>query len=243
MLHLLKKELTGFFSSLTGYIIIAIFLLSTSLFVWVFPGDGNVLNSGYAHLAPLFAMAPWLFLFLVPASTMRLFSEEKKSGTLDLLLTKPLSDMQIVVAKYLAGLSIVALSLLPTLIYYLSVSLLAMPAGNVDHGAILGSYLGLFFLAAIYTAIGVLASSLTPNQIVSFLAAMALSFVFFVGFDSLAALAGHNRLGYYLRQIGINEHYLSISRGVVDSRDVVYFISMIVIFLVLTKIKIQSRKW
>ena len=243
MYNLFRKELVSFFSSLTGYIVIIIFLLSTGLFMWVFPGNMNLLDMGYAHLTPLFSMAPWVFLFLSPAVTMRMFSEEKKSGTLNLLLTKPISDFQIVLAKYFAGLTIVTLSLLPTLIYYYSVYQLASPIGNIDNGATIGSYLGLFFLASIYVAIGIFASSLSQNQIVAFLIALVLSFLIYVGFESIGTLAGNYQTGYYLRQLGINEHYKSISRGVIDSRDIIYFISMVIIFLLFTKTKLQSRKW
>lgn len=243
MYPLFKKELIGFFSSLTGYIVIVVFLLSTGLFLWVFPGNMNLLETGYAHLSPFFALAPWIFLFLVPAVSMRLFTEEKKTGTLNLIFTKPISDMKIVLAKYFAGLTIVILSIIPTLIYYYSVSRLASPVGNMDHGATIGSYFGLFFLAAIYVAIGVFSSSLTSNQIVAFIIALTLCFTFFVVFDSLATLMGNSYVGFYLRQIGINEHYLSISRGVIDSRDIIYFVSMVILFLLFTKVKLQSRKW
>ena len=243
MLKLYQKELVGFFSSLTGYIVIIIFLLSTSLFIWVFPGSTNIPEMGYAHLAPLFSIAPWVFLFLAPAVTMRFFSEEKKTGTLSLLLTKPISDFQIVFAKFLAGLTIIALALIPTLIYYYSIYRLASPVGNIDHGATIGSYIGLFMLASIYVAIGVFASSLTQNQIVAFLISFSLSFFIFVGFDALGALAGNSEMGFYLRQMGIHEHYRSISRGVIDLRDIIYFISIVSLFLLLTKTKLQSRKW
>ncbi len=243
MYPLFRKELTGFFSSLTGYIVIVIFLLSTGLFMWVFPGSMNLIDTGYAHLNPFFALAPWVFLFLAPAVTMRLFSEEKKTGTLNLLFTKPITDFQIVLAKYLAGLSIVILAIIPTLIYYYSLSRLASPVGNLDHGATIGSYFGLFFLASIYVAIGVFSSSLSQNQIVAFLIGLSICFFFFTGFDSLGTLTGNYQIGYYFRQVGINEHYLSISRGVIDTRDIVYFVSMVIIFLLFTKTKLQSRKW
>lgn len=243
MLKLYQKELVGFFSSLTGYIVIIIFLLPASLFIWVFSGTTSIPEAGYAHLTPLFNIAPWLFLFLSPAVTMRFFSEEKKTGTLYLLLTKPISDFKIVFAKFSAGLTIVALALIPTLIYYYSVYRLASPVGNIDHGATIGSYVGLFLLAAVYVAIGTLGSSLTQNQIIAFLISLALSFFVFVGFDSLGALASNSEIGFYLRQMGINEHYRSISRGVIDLRDIIYFLSTVILFLLLTKTKLQSRKW
>jgi ABC-2 type transport system permease protein len=243
MLTLFRKELSSFFTSLTGYIVVIIFLLVNSLFMWVFPGSVNVIESGYANLDALFIMAPWVFLFLVPAVTMRLFSEEKKSKTIDLLLTRPLSDFQIVFAKYLAGFSIVLISLLPTLVYYVSIWLLGDPVGNIDVGGTWGAYIGLLFLASIYVAIGVFASSLTENQIVSFLIAVSLSFIFYVGFESISQLDAFEQISFFIKNIGINEHYSSISRGVIDSRDIIYFLAVITIFLLFTRTVLQSRKW
>ncbi|PLX25052.1 MAG: gliding motility-associated ABC transporter permease subunit GldF [Salinivirgaceae bacterium] len=243
MLTLFRKELSSFFTSLTGYIVVIIFLLVNSLFMWVFPGSINVIDSGYANLDALFIMAPWVFLFLVPAVTMRLFSEEKKSKTIDLLLTRPLSDFQIVFAKYLAGFSIVLISLLPTFVYYISVWMLGDPVGNIDVGGTWGAYIGLLFLASIYVAIGVFASSLTENQIVSFLIAVSLSFIFYVGFESISQLDAFEQFSFFIKNIGINEHYSSISRGVIDSRDIIYFLAVITIFLLFTRTVLQSRKW
>ena len=243
MFTLYKKELRGFFTSLTGYITVILFLLINSLFMWVFPGKINVINSGYANLDTLFIMAPWVFLFLVPAATMKLFSDEKRMGTLDLLLTKPISDLQIVLAKYLAGVSIVFISILPTFIFYISIWKLGDPVGNLDVGATWGAYIGLMFLASIYAAIGTFASSLTDNQIVSFLVAIAISFLLYIGLDSIAQAAYLSNISYYISNIGINAHYTSISRGVIDSRDVMYFLSIIVIFILFTRTVLQSRKW
>ena len=243
MLTLFRKELSSFFTSLTGYIVVIIFLLVNSLFMWVFPGSINVIDSGYANLDALFIMAPWVFLFLVPAVKMRLFSEEKKSKTIDLLLTRPLSDFQIVFAKYLAGFSIVLISLLPTFVYYISVWMLGDPVGNIDVGGTWGAYIGLLFLASIYVAIGVFASSLTENQIVSFLIAVSLSFIFYVGFESISQLDAFEQFSFFIKNIGINEHYSSISRGVIDSRDIIYFLAVITIFLLFTRTVLQSRKW
>mgnify|MGYP006273712539 CR=1 FL=1 len=243
MWTLFRKELSSFFTSLTGYIVVIIFLLINSLFMWVFPGSINVVDSGYANLDALFIMAPWVFLFLVPAVTMRLFSEEKKTGTIDLLLTRPLSDMQIVLAKYLAGTGIVLISIIPTFVYFYSIWQLGDPVGNLDLGGTLGAYIGLLFLASIYVAIGVFASSLSDNQIISFLIAVSISFVFYVGFDSLAQLSSTETLAFYVKNLGINEHYSSISRGVIDSRDIIYFLAVITIFLLFTRTVLQSRKW
>ena len=243
MFALLRKEIGSFFSSITGYVVVIVFLLINSLFMWVFPGEFNLLDSGYANLDTLFIISPWVFLFLVPAITMRLFSEEKKSGTIELLLTRPLSDFTIVFAKYLTALMLVLFSLLPTVIYYISIYLLGNPVGNLDSGGIFGSYIGLFFLAGIYISIGLFSSSLTDNQIVAFIFSMILCFVFYFGFDALAGLPIFKGFDSLLVEMGINEHYRSISRGVIDSRDVVYFISIIAVFLFLTKTVLSRRKW
>lgn len=243
MLALFKKEILTFFSSITGYLVVIVFLVVTSLFLWVVPGDLNILYSDYASLEPLFYIAPWIYLFLVPAVTMRLFAEEKKSGTIELLLTRPLKEFQIVMAKYLAGVTLVIISLLPTFIFYFSVNQLSNPVGNMDYGATWGSYIGLFFLAAVYVSIGVFSSSLSDNQIVSFVIAVLLCFVFFYGFEALASVPSLKNKSSVLAFLGINDHYKSISRGVVDTRDVVYFISVIVLFIYLTKTVLNSRKW
>lgn len=243
MYTLFKKEISEFFSSLTGYIVIIIFLLINGLFIWVFPGDFNVLDSGYATMDTLFFIAPWVFLFLVPAVTMRMFSDEKKLGTIELLLTRPITELQIILAKYFAGLVLVLFSLLPSLIYFLSVYLLGSPVGSIDAGGTWGSYIGLFFLSGIYVAIGVFASSLTHNQIVSFLIAMLLSFFFYMGFDALSAVDFLSGIEELLIGLGISDHYRSLSRGVIDTRDVVYFLSVIGVFVLFTKIILESRKW
>ncbi len=242
MIPLFIKEINVFFSSLTGYIVIIIFLLLNSLFIWVFPGDFNILDSGYSGIESLFVIAPWVFMFLVPAITMRLFAEEKRSGTIELLFTKPLSELEIIFAKYFAGLSLVLLSLLPTLVYFLTVYLLGKPIGNIDTGGTWGAYIGLFFLAAIYTSIGIFASSITENQIIAFLLAMLFSFMFYLGFDSIASIIPGN-LAAWITSFGIDIHYKSLSRGVIDLRDVVYYISVVAIFILLTKTVLESRKW
>ncbi|MDX2443300.1 MAG: gliding motility-associated ABC transporter permease subunit GldF [Bacteroidales bacterium] len=243
MLALFRKEISSFFSALTGYVVIAIFLLANSLFIWVFPGDLNVLDSGYASLDTLFFIAPWVFLFLIPAITMRMFSEERRTGTIELLFTKPLSDLEVILAKYFAGLMLVVFSLLPTLIYYISVYLLGSPMGNIDVGGFWGSFIGLFFLAGVYVAIGLFTSSFTDNQIISFLFAILLSFILYTGFDSISSLPLFQSVNQLIAAIGINEHYKSMSRGVIDSRDIVYFLGIIILFIFTTKFVLQSRKW
>jgi ABC-2 type transport system permease protein len=240
MISIFRKELRSFFSNATGYIVIGIFLLLTGLFLWVIPGQYNIIDAGYANVDGLFYLAPWLFLFLCPAVTMRLFAEEKQTGTWELLVTKPLSRLQLVLGKYFAGWVLVALALLPTLIYYFSVSYLAEPVGNVDSGAFWGSFIGLFFLAGVYVAIGTFSSSLSNNQIISFVVALVLSFFFYYGFDLLASFFTSGQAIQYLESIGINSHYKSMSRGVIDSRDVIYFVSVSVIFILATVKKIKN---
>jgi len=240
MISIFRKELRSFFSNATGYIVIGIFLLLTGLFLWVIPGQYNIIDAGYANVDGLFYLAPWLFLFLCPAVTMRLFAEEKQTGTWELLVTKPLSRLQLVLGKYFAGWVLVALALLPTLIYYFSVSYLAEPIGNVDSGAFWGSFIGLFFLAGVYVAIGTFSSSLSNNQIISFVVALVLSFFFYYGFDLLASFFTSGQAIQYLESIGINSHYKSMSRGVIDSRDVIYFVSVSVVFILATVSKIKN---
>ena len=243
MLTLFKKELNAFFSSLTGYIVIVVFLISNGLFLWVFPGENNIIENNYASLSPLFNMAPWIFLFLIPALTMRMFSDEKQSGTIEILFTKPISDIQIILSKYLAGITLAIFALLPTLIYFASVYYLSNPVGNIDIGGFWGSFIGLIFLSSVYVAVGIFASSTTKNPIVSFIVAMVLSFFIYIGFDFIGYLDIFKGIENFVINLGINEHYRSISRGVIDSRDVLYFLSSIVLFLGLTQIVLDSRKW
>jgi len=243
MAALLWKEISEFFSTVTGYVVVIVFLLANSLFLWIFPGDTNVLDSGYASLDTFFMMAPWIFLFLVPAVTMRSFAEESRSGTLELLFTRPLTDMQIVLGKYFAGVVLVLVSLLPTLIYVVSVWMLGDPPGNLDMGGIWGSYVGLFFLALIYVAIGIFSSSLTGNPIVAFIIAVLLSFVLYIGFDYLSSMGAFHKVNFLVIRAGINEHYRSMSRGVLDSRDILYFLGVIALFLWMTRFVLQSRRW
>ncbi|MDP2335631.1 MAG: gliding motility-associated ABC transporter substrate-binding protein GldG [Bacteroidota bacterium] len=242
MFSLLKKEITSFFGSLTGYVVVFVFLLATSLFLWVFPGNYNIPDGGYASLDGLFSLAPWVYLFLVPAVTMRLFAEEKRLGTMEVLLTRPLSVFQIVFAKFLAGLLLVSISLLPTLIYFYSVYALGNPIGCIDTGGTWGAYLGLFFLAAIYVAIGLLASALTDNPVFAFIMALFLSFLAYLGFDLVGSMQLPSAIQQLIIGFGINEHYASISRGVVDSRDLIYFISVVFLFLFLTSRIIHFHK-
>lgn len=240
MLSIFRKELRAFFSNATGYIVIGIFLLLTGLFLWLIPGEYNIIDSGYANVDGLFYLAPWLFLFLCPAITMRLFAEEKQSGTWELLVTKPISKTQIVLGKYLSGWVLVTLALLPTVIYYFSVSYMAEPIGNIDSGAFWGSFIGLIFLAAIYVAIGVFSSSVSNNQIISFVLAVVLSFFFYYGFEIIAGFFTSGQIIQTLETLGIDAHYKSMSRGVIDSRDLMYFVITTLIFIIATVYKIRK---
>ncbi len=236
-----KKEITSFFSSLTGYIVVAVFLIANSLFLWVFPGEYNILDSGYADLDTFFFMAPWVFLFLVPAVTMRLFADEKRTGTIELLYTGPMSNLQIIFAKYAAGVALVIFSLLPALIFFVSAGLLGDPVWNIDTGAFWGSFIGLFFLAALYVAVGVFASAITENQIIAFLLSMIVSFFFYIGFEAVSNLDVWGNFRNIIDGLGISAHYKSMSRGVLDTRDIIYFVAVSAIFIVSTKYVLEKR--
>ncbi len=242
MWALFQKEVASFFNSLTGYIVIIVFLVINGLFIWVFPGNTNLLDSGFANLKPLFDIAPWVFLFLVPAITMRSFSDEIKSGTLDLLLTRPLSNLQIVLGKYFACLMLIVLSLLPTLVYYISVIILGTPVGNIDNGAFWGSFIGLFLLGGIYASIGILTSSLSENTIIAFILSVFISFIMYSGFDYVAWLFPVSNIGNTIMNLGIDAHYQSISRGVIDSSDILYYLSVISVFIVLTRMRLSTLR-
>jgi ABC-2 type transport system permease protein len=235
MFAILKKELNSFFASPIGYLVIAVFLVINGLYLWVFKGDFNILNAGFADLNSFFFIAPWFFLFLIPAITMRSFSDEFRSGTIEILKTKPLTDWQIVLGKYGGALMLIIIALLPTLIYVYSIIQLGNPVGNLDVGSTIGSYIGLLFLASAYTTVGLFTSTLSNNQIVAFILAIVISFFLFYGFDTLADLTNSEML----RNFGMNEHFKSISRGVIDTRDIVYFVSITVFFLFLTKLKLN----
>jgi ABC-2 type transport system permease protein len=243
MFTLFKKEINGFLNSLIGYIVIVVFLLVTGLFLWVFPVEFNILDFGYASIDGLFVLAPFVFLFLIPAITMRSFAEEKKSGTLELLMTQPLTDLQVILAKYFAGVVLVLFSLVPTLIYYYTVYKLGLPPGNIDSGGMWGSYTGLFCLGSAFVAIGIFASSVSDNQIVSFIIAIFLSAFLFMGFELIYTFILSGKIGLMVQSLGLNAHYSSMSRGVIDSRDVIYFISITALFILLTKLSLESRKW
>ncbi|MCR5659044.1 MAG: gliding motility-associated ABC transporter permease subunit GldF [Bacteroidales bacterium] len=247
MYALFRKEISSFLSSLIGIMVIVVFLLITGLFLWVFQSDFNVLSDGssiaYANLDSLFILAPWVFLFLVPAVTMRSFAEENRTGTIEMLVTKPLSDWQIIWAKFLAGVALVLLALIPTFIYYFSVYQLGLPKGNLDSGGIWGSYIGLFLLSSSFVSIGVFCSSLTNNQILSFIISVFLCGFLLIGFEFIYSLSLFGAVDLFIQQLGMNAHYSSLSRGVIDTRDVLYFLSVIALFLSATKLVLASRKW
>ena len=242
MIAIFKKEINLFFSSLIGYISIGVFLALTGMFMWILP-QYNIFEYGFATLDQLFTIGPFVFLFLIPAITMRTFAEEQKTGTIETISTRPVTDFQIVFGKYLAGLVLILVSLLPTLLYFYTIYDLAYPVGNVDTGAAWGSYLGLLFIGGAYLSIGLFASSLTDNQIVSFILGMFLCFFFFQLLDFMKEISFLTPFDSVFNALSLQSHYTSISRGVLDTRDLVYFISFIGIFLFSTKTVIASRKW
>jgi ABC-2 type transport system permease protein len=242
MLSIYIKEIRSFLSSLIAYVVMLVFLLAIGLFTWVLP-DYNVFDYGYANLDTLFSMAPWLFIFLISAITMRSLSEEKKNGTIEIITTKPVSDLQIILGKYFAGLTLVLFTLLPTLVYYITIYNLGAPSGNLDSGAIWGSYLGLFFLSSCFVAVGMFASAVSENQIVSFVVSMFLCFLFYNLFELIADFKLLGSWDSAVSGLGINAHYESISRGVIDSRDLVYFLGFDVVFIVATHTLFGGRKW
>ncbi|HYC86660.1 MAG TPA: gliding motility-associated ABC transporter permease subunit GldF [Chryseosolibacter sp.] len=242
MTVVLAKEFNGFLNSLIGYVVIGVFLVAIGLLMWVFP-ETSVLEFGYADMDPLFRLGPYVFVFLIPAITMRSFAEEKKGGTIELLLTKPLTDWQIILGKFFASLLLVVVALVPTVIYYFSLYTLGNPAGNIDTPGVIGSYVGLLLLASVFCATGIMASSLTSSQIVAFIVAAFLCFIIFTGFESLSMIAGSGSVALTIKQLGILYHYDSLSKGLIDSRDVIYFLTVIFLMLLITRIIVGSRSW
>ncbi|MBO6607355.1 gliding motility-associated ABC transporter permease subunit GldF [Psychroserpens sp.] len=239
MLAILKKEINTFFTSPIGYLVIAAFLLLSGLFLWIFKGEFNILDNGFADLSAFFLLSPWILIFLIPAVTMRSFADEKKQGTLELLLTKPISHLNIALGKYFGALVLIIIALIPTLLYVFSLWTLGNPQGNLDTGSLMGSYIGLLFLVSTYTAIGVFASSLTDNQIVAFILAVFICFFFYFGFEGLS---NYNVFGdtLYIEKLGMEAHFKSMSRGVLDTRDMLYFLSLTAAFILLTKFNLNK---
>ncbi len=242
MYALFKRELFSLLNSLMAYITIGIFLLVLGLLLWFFP-DTSILEYGYAELNGFFSLAPFLFMFLVPAITMRSFAEERREGTYVLLASRPLTEWQIILAKYAACLTLILFALVPTLLYYYSIVQLGFPKGNIDGGAVAGSYIGLLLLGSAFAAIGIFASSVTKNQVIAFAVAVFISFIAYSGFDALSKIFAFDLLEDVFSWLSINEHFQSMSRGVLDTRDLVYFISFILLFLGMTRIVIGGRKW
>ena len=237
MIALIKREISAFFASTIGYLVIAVFLVINGLFLWVFKGDYNILDAGFADLAPFFELAPWVLLFLIPAVTMRSFSDELKMGTLELLVTKPISLKNIVLGKYIGAVLLILIALLPTILYIVTISQLGNPAGNWDAGSTIGSYIGLFFLVLAYTAIGVFSSTLSHNQIVAFIISVFLCFVLYYGFEGITNLG----IDFPIETLGMKAHFDSVARGVLDTRDIVYFLSIAGFFIVCTILKLKKR--
>lgn len=239
MYPILKKEFTSFFASPIAYLVIGVFLLINGLFLFIFNDDFNILNAGFADVTPFFYLAPWVFLFLIPAITMKSFADEYNTGTIELLKTNPVSDWQIISSKFLASLLLVIIAIIPTFIYVYTVYQLGNPLGNIDFGSTIGSYLGLLFLASTYTAVGLFTSTLSKNQIVAFILSVFITFILFYGFDAIATSFNSN--SFAIQQLGINEHFKSISRGVIDTRDIVYFLSITFFFLFITKTRLENE--
>src|SRR5215217_4078253 len=242
MYAVFKRELFSLLNSLMAYITIGVFLLASGLLLWFFP-DTSILDYGYAELSGFFSMAPFLFMFLIPAITMRSFAEERKEGTYILLATRPLTDWQIILGKYCSCFILVLFALLPAVIYFYTIYDLALPAGNVDTGAIIGSCIGLVLLSGSFTAVGIFASAVTRNQVIAFAIAVFVCFIAYSGFDAMSRIYALRDLEGLLLGLSINEHYQSISRGVLDTRDLIYFITVILLFLGFTKLVLGGRKW
>ena len=242
MYPVFKRELFSLLNSLMAYITIGIFLLASGLLLWFFP-DTSILEYGYAEMTSFFSLAPFLFLFLIPALTMRSFAEERREGTFVLLATRPITEWQIILAKYFSCLTLVLFALLPTLVYYVSIYSLGLSKGNIDGGAVIGSYIGLVLLSSAYTAIGIFSSSTTKNQVVAFAVAVFLCFITYNGFDAMSKVFSLRSLEGIFLSLSLNEHYQSISRGVLDSRDLIYFFTFVLVFLGLTKLVMGGRKW
>lgn len=240
MKSILLKEIKSFFGSPIGWLVVAIFLLLNGLFLWVFDGEYNILQSGFADLTPFFTIAPWILIFLIPAVTMRSFADEKKQGTLELLVTKPLTMWQIVSGKFFGSFLLIVLAIVPTLVYVWVISGFVLSPMQIDLGSIIGSYFGLLFLIAAYTAIGIFTSALSDNQIVAFILSVFVCFLFYYGFEGAASL--FKNMGDAVAWLGMDSHFRSMSRGVLDTRDILYFASLAVLFLSLTVYKLKADR-
>ncbi len=239
MISILKKEFNSFFASPVAYLIIGIFLLVNGLFLWIFKDSYNIINTGFADLNSFFYLSPWLFLFLIPAITMKSFADEFNTGTIEILKTKPITNWQIVLGKFFASILLILITLIPTTTYIYTIWQLGNPIGNIDLGSTIASYIGLILLASTYTAIGLFTSSISKNQIIAFILGVFITFFIFYGFDAISSIFTSNN--YFIQQLGINEHFKSISRGVIDTRDIIYFVSLITLFLFITKNRLSNE--
>ena len=242
MIALFRKEISQFFGSLTGLLTIILFLLVNALFLWIFSGDFNLLDFGFANMDSFFMLSPIIFLIFIPAICMRLFSEEFRSGTMENLLTKPIALWNVVFSKFLAANVLVLIAIFPTLIYFFSIYFLGETIGNLDIGGIMGSYLGLFMLSSAFIGIGVFASSISPNQVVAFLIAIVCNAIIYYGFDVLSSISFLQNWDLYISNLGIASHFSRMSKGVIDSRDILYFLSLCFLFLMLSKTTIQLKR-
>jgi ABC-2 type transport system permease protein len=242
VIRILIKEINVFLNSLIAYVIIGVFLTAIGLLLWVFP-DTSVLDYGYADMGSFFTLCPYIFMFLIPAITMRMFSEENRNGTMELLLTRPLRDIDIIMGKYLAGLFLVVFSIIPTILYYFTISYLGSPVGNIDTAGVIGSYFGIFLLGAVFSSIGIFCSSFTENQVIAFVVAVFACFLLYFGFSALSAISSFGNIADGIEQMGMLYHYQSMSKGLVDTRDVIYFLSIIAAMLMTTNLVLRSRKW
>ena len=238
MFTIIKKEFNSFFSSTIAYVVMGIFLLINGLFLWIFNDDFNILNAGFADLNNFFYLAPWVLLFLIPAITMKTFADEFQSGTIEILVTKPISIWSIVLGKFLAVLLLVIMAIVPTIVYVYSIYQLGNPIGGIDFGSTIASYIGLLFLASSYASIGVFTSTLSKNQIIAFLLGLLITFLMYYGFDAVSNLFENS---YTVKLFGMNEHFKSLSRGVIDTRDILYFLSITVFFLFITKKQLTNE--
>lgn len=242
MFSLYLKEVRSFLSSIIGYVFILIYLIASGLFHWILSYNTNLLEGVEADLIPFFNLSPIILLVLIPAITMRSIAEERRTGTIELLFTKPISDLGIILAKYFAGITLMLIAIIPTIIYYFSMYYLGNPVGIIDLGATLTSYLGLVLLGSVFVSIGVFASSLTSSQIVSFILAMFLCWFIYDGLELLGSFAQVGELDTIIRYLGISFHYNSIKKGVIDSSDLIYFLSVIFLFVYATLTSVKSLK-
>ncbi|MCS6824722.1 MAG: gliding motility-associated ABC transporter permease subunit GldF [Cytophagaceae bacterium] len=242
MISLYIKELSTYLYSFTAYVVMIVFVLFTGMFLWVFP-DTNVLDYGYADMEIFFTYAAVAYMLLTPAITMRSFAEEKKDGTIEFLLTKPISDWHLLLGKYFAACTILAIALLPSLCFYFSIYTLGDPPGNIDSAAVFSSYIGLMLLAGVFASVGIFSSSVSNNQVLSFILSLAINYVLFDGFARLSSLGFLSSTSAFISQLGLDYHYLSLSKGLIDSRNVLYLISITCIMLVSTKLTLGSRNW